>query len=260
MSVSPEQVLGQVDDVARRCRPAPRSRPPRPAGATPAGSRGRRSSPAGRRRGRGGSAPSAPVGDQLAGVGRGRHAPVVEGHHRSARRRPPPSSAASAMASASATVLASGFSTSTCLPASSAAIAISAWLEPGVQMSMRSTSSRSSSARQSVSIPAQPSWSAACCVRSALRPQSDVHARLQREVEEAPHGRPRLGVGAAHEAVADQPDVEGRRPRHHSLENAASKEPVGLSQFSFRRNCRASGAPTRRSMPASSHSTEIGPS
>ena len=40
-------------------------------------------------------------------------------------------SAAATMASASSTVLASGFSQSTCLPASSAAMAISAWVWPG---------------------------------------------------------------------------------------------------------------------------------
>ena len=61
------------------------------------------------------------------------------------------SSAAAAMARASATVFASGFSQSTCLPARRAAMAISAWVSPGVQMSTRSTSGRATSARQSVS-------------------------------------------------------------------------------------------------------------
>jgi hypothetical protein len=40
---------------------------------------------------------------------------------------------------------------------------------------------------------------------------------------------------------------------------AESKEAVGGSNASERTNSRASGAPRRRSMPASSHSTEIGP-
>jgi alpha-1,2-mannosyltransferase len=43
-------------------------------------------------------------------------------------------------------------------------------------------------------------------------------------------------------------------------ENAASKAADGASNASRRTNCSASGAPTSRSMPASSHSIEIGPS
>ncbi len=65
------------------------------------------------------------------------------------------------MASASATVLASGFSHRTCLPASRAAIAISAWVWPGVQTSTRSMSSRSTSARHDVSVLDHPSCDAA---------------------------------------------------------------------------------------------------
>ena len=64
--------------------------------------------------------------------------------------------AAAAMASASATELAIGFSHSTCLPASSAATEISACESPGVHTSMSWTSSRSSSACQSVSVLANP--------------------------------------------------------------------------------------------------------
>ena len=64
--------------------------------------------------------------------------------------------AAAAMASASGTVLASGFSHSTCLPASSAATEISACESPGVHTSMSWTSSRFSRARQSVSTSANP--------------------------------------------------------------------------------------------------------
>jgi hypothetical protein len=78
--------------------------------------------------------------------------------------------AAPAIASASATVLASGFSHSTCLPASSAATAISACDEPGVTMSTRSTSSRSTTARQSVAGSAQPNRSADAAVVPASRP------------------------------------------------------------------------------------------
>ena len=79
-------------------------------------------------------------------------------------------SAAATMARASATVLASGFSHSTCLPASSAAIAISAWVSPGVQMSTRSTSSRATSARQSVSTCCQSKRRATSEAASTFRP------------------------------------------------------------------------------------------
>ena len=56
------------------------------------------------------------------------------------------------------------------MPASSAAIAISAWVLPGVQISIRSMSSRSISARQSVSADAQPILSAAARTPAAFRP------------------------------------------------------------------------------------------
>ena len=82
--------------------------------------------------------------------------------------------AAAAIASASSTVLASGFSHMTCLPASSAAIAISAWVLPGVQMSMTSMSSRVSRARQSVSTDAHPKRRATSPAAAASRPQIAV--------------------------------------------------------------------------------------
>ncbi len=75
------------------------------------------------------------------------------------------------MSSASATVLARGFSQSTCLPAWRAAIAIGACVAPGVQMSTRSTSSRAINERQSVSTAAQPSRCAAASVAASSRPQ-----------------------------------------------------------------------------------------
>ncbi len=78
--------------------------------------------------------------------------------------------AASAIASASSTVFASGFSHSTCLPASSAAIAISACESPGVTMSTMSMSSRAITSRQSVADSAQPHFSAAAATASAFRP------------------------------------------------------------------------------------------
>ncbi len=80
-------------------------------------------------------------------------------------------SAAAAIASASATLLASGFSQRTCLPASSASIAISAWVSPGVQMSIRSMSGRLITACQSVSTDCQPNRAATSPAAFALRPQ-----------------------------------------------------------------------------------------
>ena len=82
--------------------------------------------------------------------------------------------AAAVIASASASVLASGFSHSTCLPASRAAMAISAWVSPGVQMSTSCTSSRSITACQSVSTCRQPYRRAAARVAAPSRPASTV--------------------------------------------------------------------------------------
>jgi hypothetical protein len=81
-------------------------------------------------------------------------------------------SAAATIARACATLLASGFSHSTCLPAASAAIAIAAWLDPGVHTSTSWTSSRATSFSQSVSVDRQPSFAAAAATRSGSRPQT----------------------------------------------------------------------------------------
>ena len=107
-------------------------------------------------------------------------------------------------------VFASGFSQSTCLPACSAAMAISAWLSPGVQMSTRSMSSRSTRRRQSVSFEAKPSRSAAA--RHRLRVTADDRGQLggERQVEESWGVAPGLGMGGAHKGVphhADPQDV-----------------------------------------------------
>ena len=80
-------------------------------------------------------------------------------------------SAAAAIRSASASVFASGFSHSTCLPACRAAIAIGACTLPGAAMSISWTSSRAMSARQSVSVAAQPSRAAADSAAARSRPQ-----------------------------------------------------------------------------------------
>ena len=64
---------------------------------------------------------------------------------------------AASIFSASVTVLASGFSQNTTLPAFAAAIAISAWLSPGVLMSTMSMSLRLTTSCQSVEVSSQPS-------------------------------------------------------------------------------------------------------
>ena len=72
--------------------------------------------------------------------------------------------------------------------------------------------------------------------------------RRPRPHRRRPAGRParRLDASAGH--------------AYSFVENAASNAAAGASNARRRTNSRASGAPTRRSMPASSHSTEIGPS
>ena len=76
-----------------------------------------------------------------------------------------------------------------------------------------------------------------------------------------------LGGAVRRRRAAAAPDAEraGRDPARPPaaqlpLAKAASNDAAGGSKASRRTNSSASGAPTRRSMPASSHSTEIGPS
>src|SRR5262245_49409694 len=80
------------------------------------------------------------------------------------------------MRRASASVFASGFSQSTCLPARRASIAISACVSPGVATSTRSTSERCTTWRQSVAASIQPNRSAISRACSASRPQTTVIA------------------------------------------------------------------------------------
>ena len=54
--------------------------------------------------------------------------------------------------------------------------------------------------------------------------------------------------------------VDASGPGQSWVEKAASKAAAGGSKASRRTNASASGAPTSRSMPASSHSMEMGPS
>ncbi len=79
---------------------------------------------------------------------------------------------AASIFSASFSVLASGFSQKTTLPALAASIAISAWLSPGVAMSTMSMSLRVTTSRQSVAASSQPSCSAAAVTPAGVRPQS----------------------------------------------------------------------------------------
>ncbi len=89
-----------------------------------------------------------------------------------------------------------------------------------------------------------------------------IPRRLGRTRHSAQNGREFRGApgaenGAAVEVTAT-PEFRGRA--YASVLNAASKATAGGSiAASFRTNASASGAPSIRSMPASSHSTEIGP-
>ncbi len=78
------------------------------------------------------------------------------------------------IAFASRTSLASGFSHRIALPAWAAAIAISAWLSPGVAMSTMSMSGRATTSRQSVAHSSQPSWAAARFTFARSRPQTTL--------------------------------------------------------------------------------------
>lgn len=88
----------------------------------------------------------------------------------------PAAAAAAAISSTCSARSTSDFSHSTCLPASRAAIAMSACVSPGVQTSTRSTSSRVSSAFQSVSTDRHPSLSAAAPAFAASRPHSTARS------------------------------------------------------------------------------------
>src|SRR5665647_2417430 len=69
---------------------------------------------------------------------------------------------------------------------------------------------------------------------------------------DAPPGQERLRAPLSAERCVD-------RILPYRVANAASNEAVGGSKASLLMNASASGAPTSRSIPASSHSTEMGP-
>ena len=83
--------------------------------------------------------------------------------------RTPARVTASSAACASESDVASGFSHTTSLPAAAAAIATSAWVPGGVQTSMTSRSSRSTSARQSATA-SRPRPAATAPTRAVSRP------------------------------------------------------------------------------------------
>ena len=125
----------------------------------------------------------------------------------------PAFSTAASIFSASRRVLASGFSQSTALPARAAAIAISAWLSPGVLTSTRWMSFRATTSRQSVAVSSQPSWPAAALTAGRFRPHSTLRRGRRRGENRRTHLAVGVAVGAAHEGVADEghPDLAGHR-------------------------------------------------
>ncbi len=121
------------------------------------------------------------------------------------RRRP--SATAFHIAFAERTSLASGFSHRIALPACAAAIAISAWLSPGVETSTTSMSGRAITSRQSVANSSQPSWAARALDVPAVAAAQHLQPRRELRREEAAHLPPGVAVGTAHEGVADESDV-----------------------------------------------------
>ena len=122
------------------------------------------------------------------------------------RRRP--SAPRRASARLRARVFASGFSQNTTLPAFAAAIAISAWLSPGVLMSTMSMSARVTTSCQSVAASSQPSCSAAASHVLRVAPADHLHPRRERRGEEARDLPPGVAVRPAHEGVPDQCHID----------------------------------------------------
>ena len=87
-------------------------------------------------------------------------------------------------------------------------MAISAWLSPGVLTSTRSMSSRATTARQSVAVSSQPRRRAALRTAGRVAPAQDLHPRGEARREERRDLPVGVAVGAAHEGVADERDVD----------------------------------------------------
>ena len=138
--------------------------------------------------------------DQMLEQHHGRHAAVVVPDHVSDLRglhgmRP--------SLSASAALRPSGFSHSTILPACAAAMAISACVSLGLAISIRSMSLRSTSLRQSVSTDSiAPVFREGFGAFRVARADGFEHGPV-RQIEETAGLEESVGMGAAHEAVAD---------------------------------------------------------
>ena len=152
------------------------------------------------------------------------------------------------MASASATVLASGFSHSTCLPASSAAMAISACESPGVHTSMSCTSSRLDQGAP-VGLGGRPAVAARRGRAPPPRPGRTARpAGPQRQVEDVRGGAPGLRVGRAHERVADHAHAQRGR--------SAASPPRSSRQADV--GCRALGSQSAGSASGTSKAVRTG--
>jgi len=115
--------------------------------------------------------------------------------------------AAACMRSAAAAVVAIGFSTSTCTPRSSAAIAVSAWLEGGVRTWTASSGrrSRSAASRHTSSAPASARRRAPLEIH--VTDPDDANARRRLEV---------AAMDAGDAAAADQADTNFGRGSAHA--------------------------------------------
>ena len=234
--------------------------------------------------------PEPAVGDQPAGELDRRDAAVVERDHRAQRRapsrRPPPSPPPPRACSPAASR--TGRASRPRAPRSRSRRALS----PGVETSINPMSSRSIDPAPVRLHRRPPQLLGGCRHRVGRAPADARHRRLERHIEHARDVAPRVRVRASHERVADHADADrlrrrsstgidlrrkprnypavlsqnacfgGRRrlPRHRSDENASSKRAPADGKSSFRTNASASGAPCSRSIPASSHSIDSGPS
>ena len=141
---------------------------------------------------------------------------------------------AASICSASLTVFASGFSQNTTLPALAAAIAISAWLSPGVAMSTMSMSLR----RDDLApvgggfFPAELRRRGLHVRRASGRRSPSSAASVIRR-EEPGHLALRVAVRPAHEGVADQCDVQ-RVPYGRSVRSRRGARGAPVAQAGSR--------------------------
>ena len=122
----------------------------------------------------------------------------------------PPRARRRASRLASTSVFASGFSQKTCLPAFAAAIAIGAWVSPGVQTSTRSMSSAAGELLPLVraALPTEPLGERLDLGLDRGRRPPVMTGVTACEVEELGDLEVGVRVRLAHEAVADESDAE----------------------------------------------------